>query len=197
MTENSSEVVSLKSLEEPMAMGDVFAQSGMFPDIKSKAQAAVKILAGKELGLSPFESMIGIYLVSGRLALTANTMASLIKRGNKYDYAVEEHTEETCKIMFYKHASDGSDDPLGESIFTIKDAARAGIANKDNWKNYPRNMLFARALANGCRWYCPDAVRGYYTLEEMQDVQTGPVSAIVELTKEGEVTDGTKTETNV
>ena len=58
-------------LKQPMAIGEVFAKSGMFPDVKSQAQAVVKILAGKELGLSPFESMGSIYVVNGRLSLTA------------------------------------------------------------------------------------------------------------------------------
>ena len=41
---------------------------------------------------------------------------------------------------------------------------------KDNYKNYPRNMYFARALSNACRWYCPEVIQGYYTVEELQDL---------------------------
>lgn len=175
-----------EALKEPMALGDVFAQSGMFPDIKTKAQAAVKIMAGKELGLSAFESMASIYIVNGKLALTSKAMASLIKKSGKYDYAIDELTDEICKITFYK----GDANPIGQSTFTFKDAAKAGLVNKDVWKNYPRNMLFARALSNGTRWYCPEVVFGYYTVEEVEDIPLTPISATVELTKEGEVKNG-------
>jgi hypothetical protein len=39
------------------------------------------------------------------------------------------------------------------------DAKAAGLAGKDVWKQYPRNMLFARALTNGMRWFTPDLLR--------------------------------------
>jgi hypothetical protein len=100
-TKQSTEVVESELLKEPMEMGNVFAQSGMFPDIKTQAQGAVKILAGKELGLSPFESMKNIYLVSGKLAIMSNALASLVKSNPKYDYKVDQLTETECSIIFW------------------------------------------------------------------------------------------------
>jgi hypothetical protein len=38
----------------------------------------------------------------------------------------------------------------------MKEAQQAGLAAKDNWKKHPKNMLFARALSNGAKWYCAD-----------------------------------------
>lgn len=156
-------------LREPMQIGQVFAESGMFPDVKSQAQAVVKILAGRELGLSPFESMKNIYMVNNKLAIQSNALASLIKTNQKYDYSVDTLTDQECKITFYR-LKDGEEKNIGESIFTFKDAAKAGLANKDNWQNYPKNMLFARALANGVRFYCPDAACGWHVQEEYEDL---------------------------
>ena len=45
-----------------MSMGKAFAESGMFTDIKTAAQAIVKIQAGQEIGLPPFASMTGIHI---------------------------------------------------------------------------------------------------------------------------------------
>lgn len=177
--------VMLDSLREPMALGDIFAQSGMFPDVKTKAQAAVKILAGKELGLSPFQSMKSLYLVNGRLAMMAEIMSYLIKKNGRYDYAIEKLDEKECVIAFF--SVNGEKKEIGKSSFTDKDAARAGLINKDNWKNYPRNMLFSRALSNGVRWYCPDAVCGYYTIEEVQDIPVEVPKTTIEITPEGTV----------
>lgn len=176
-------------LKEPMAMGDVFAQSGMFPDVKTKAQGAVKIMAGRELGLSPFESMKNIYLVNGKLALQANAMASLIKKNKKYDYHVDKIDDVECSITFYERTGDKKE-ALGTSTFTFKDAAKAGLANKENWKNFPKNMLFARALSNGVRFYCPDAVCGWHTVEEYDDIEVTPVTTTIELKADGEVVGG-------
>ncbi len=189
MTEST---MMLDVLKEPMALGEVFAASGMFPDVKTQAQAVVKIMAGKELMLSPFQSMSGIYLVNGKLALQAGVMSSLVKRSTKYDYTVDELTETVCKISFYDTTKEDHR-LLGISEFTFKDAAKAGLVNKDNWKNYPKNMLFARALSNGARWYCPDVICGWYTAEELQDIEpeaVDPKKHIIELTDEG-VSSGT------
>jgi DUF1365 family protein len=39
-------------------------KSGLFPDVKTASQAVVKILCGKELGLSPFQSMKDLYIIN-------------------------------------------------------------------------------------------------------------------------------------
>ena len=52
----------------------------------------------------------------------------------------------------------------------MSDATKAGIGGRTNWKRYPKNMLFARAISNGARWYCADIFTGaIYTTEEIQD----------------------------
>lgn len=185
MTKNEL-INSSEQLREPMAISEVFAESGMFPDIKSKAQACVKVLAGKELGLSPFESMKNLYLINGKLAIQSNALASLIKMNKKYDYKVETLTSEECKIRFFQIEGDKLKD-IGLSEFSIKDAAKAGIINKDNWKNYPRNQLFARALSNGVRWFCPDAACGWHTSEEMENVYEYNQPKTISINSSGEV----------
>lgn len=172
-------------LKEPLALGSVFAESGMFPDSKTQAQAAVKILAGRELGLTPFQSMKSIYVVNGRLALMSDVMANLVKKSQKYDYTVEKLDDKECVLAFFQ--LNGEKKELGKSSFTFMDASKAGLVNKDVWKSYPRNMLFSRALSNGVRWYCPDAVCGYYTVEEIEDIHVEPKADVVEITAGGEV----------
>jgi hypothetical protein len=162
---SQEEINQIDIFKEPMAMGEIFAKSGMFPDIKSATQAVVKIMAGKELGMTPFQSMASIYIVNGKLALTSQAMSSLIKKTKKYDYKVIKLDETECSIDF-----SSNEEKLGNSTFTFKDAAKAGLVNKDVWKNYPKNMLFARALSNGAKFYCPDAISGYYIKEELEDL---------------------------
>lgn len=181
----NNEVSIIEEFKKPMAIGSIFAESKMFPDIKTQAQAMVKILAGKELGISPFESMASIYIVNGKLALTSKSMSALIKRSKKYDYRVEKLDEIECVISFHN-----GENELGKSTFAFKDAAKAGLANKDVWKSYPKNMMFARALSNGCRWYCPDVISGYYTTEELEDIDINPSMNTIELTSEGKVKNG-------
>ena len=44
-----------------------------------------------------------------------------------------------------------------------------GCNCKANWKNYPKAMMFARAISNGVRTYCPDVFSGMlvYTPDEL------------------------------
>ena len=54
------------SLAEVEQWAGVFHKSGMFKDVTNLAQAMVKIKAGEELGFSPFVSMGGIHIISGK-----------------------------------------------------------------------------------------------------------------------------------
>lgn len=155
-----------------MALGKAFAESGMFPDIKSAAQAIVKIQAGAELGIGPFQSMSGIHIISGKPTIGAGVMASMVKASGKYDYKVLEANEKVCSIHFFEGKVS-----LGTSTFSIEDAKKAGTKNLDK---FPRNMLFARAMSNGVKWYTPDVFSGpVYVPEEMEQVTQDVVHEVV------------------
>lgn len=156
-------------LAETMSLGDIFVKSGFFSDTKSQAQAVVKILAGKELGLSPLQAMNSLYIVNGKIGMAAQLMSSLIKSSGKYDYHLDILDNEKCIVTFYQ--INGERKEIGKSNFTKEDAVKCGLVNKTSFQNFPRNMLFSRALSNGFRWYCPDALKvRIYTIEEIQDV---------------------------
>ena len=185
---NEIKATEEKGLVNPMEWGKIFADSGMFPDIKSASQGAVKILAGRELGFSAIQSVLSFYFVNGRLGLLAQAMAALIKKSGKYDYVIKEHTNENCLIEFFK--INGERERMGEASFNKTMAASAGVINKDNYKNFPMNMYFARALANGAKWFCPDAIFGFYTVEELQDLTIETKPSVVTIDAEGEVKNG-------
>jgi hypothetical protein len=152
----------LKKMEfsEMSQMGKVFAESGMFADANSSAQAIVKIQAGQEIGISPFSAMSGIHIIQGKPAIGAGLMAATVKGSGKYDYKVVSMDEVKCSIDFYQGKEN-----IGNSTFTIEEARRAGTKNLDK---YPKNMLFARAMSNGVKWFTPDVFNGsVYTPEEL------------------------------
>ena len=146
-----------------MSIGKAFAESGMFTDIKSAAQAIVKIQAGQEIGIPPFAAMSGIHIIQGKPTIGAGLIASSIKGSGKYDFRIVEHSEKICSIEFFQ-----GKESLGISTFTIEDAKKAGTKNIDK---FPKNMLFARAISNGVKFYTPDVFSGpVYTPEEMEQV---------------------------
>ena len=146
-----------------MVMAKNFAESGMFTDAKQAVQAFVKIQAGQEIGLPPFASMSGIHIIQGKPTLGSGVIASAIKGSGKYDYRVKDMSEKICSIDFYQ----GSE-VIGNSTFTIEDAKKALTKNIDK---FPKNMLFARAISNGVKWFCPDVFAGpVYVPEEMPEL---------------------------
>jgi hypothetical protein len=171
----------ITTLDDAERAARAMAQSGYFADAKQAAQAIVKVLAGHEMGFGPFASMTGIHIIQGRPAIGANLMAAAVKANPRYDYRVKEMSNERCLIAFFEGGQ-----PIGESEFTLADAKAAGTKNLDR---FPRNMLFARAMSNGVRWYCPDVFSGstVYTPEELGAVVDGegnvvsmPVVEVVE-----------------
>ncbi len=164
----------LQSIPEELrslyAIAHAMVASGYFPDVKSLSQAVARLVIGQRLGLTPLEAFTGLYFVQGRLAMSASLMASRIKKSGRYDYRVLELSEHRCIIRFFERGPDGRLEPIGDSVFSMEDARKAGLVRPGSaWEKYPRNMLFARALANGARWFCADAVFGAYELSEARE----------------------------
>lgn len=168
----STEIMKV-SATEAIALGKQFADSGMFPDIKSAQQAVVKIIAGAEIGIPPFAAMSGIHIIQGKPTIGAGLMASMVKGSGKYNYKVVQQDEKICSIDFYQ-----GKEKIGNSTFTEADAKKAGTKNMDK---YAKNMLFARAMSNGTKWYCPDVFSGpVYVPEEMDQVTEDTTAEVVE-----------------
>jgi hypothetical protein len=141
---------------DPMTVAQVFKASGMFPDIQSEAAACAKIIIGRGLGLSDYDAMTGLHIIKGKAVLAANLMAASIKRAGKYDYrATCSDTE--CSIVFFGRTMDGKWEEIGTTEFTLEDARRAQLGG-DNWRKWPKAMLFARCISSGYKQHCPDAL---------------------------------------
>ena len=171
----------VKSAADAMTIGETFYKSGMFSDIKSAQQAVVKIMAGAEMGISPFAAMSGIHIIQGKPTIGAGLMAARVKGFGKYDYKVLEHTDKVCSIEFGEKTPGGIKS-LGVSTFTIDDAKKAGTKNLER---FPKNMLFARAMSNGVKWYTPDIYESpVYVPEEMEAVTEEATAEVVEQPKQ-------------
>lgn len=189
-TRNTALAVAI-DVDELKSLGSLLAASGYFErDMnaeKAVAQMCTKILAGRELGFGPFAAVNGIYIVKGKPSIGANLMASAVKASGRYDYKVRKMDANVCEIEFFEVAGNKRES-LGVSSFTADEARKAGTQNMDK---FPRNMLFARAMSNGVRWYCPDVFNGsaVYVPEEMGmevDSEGEPVAAVTVVTPPAE-----------
>jgi hypothetical protein len=168
--------LQVQSVDDLVRLARVFAASGLFGRAGNQetqvAECAIRLMAGMEASFSPFASATGIHIINGKPAFSANLLAQAVRRHPDYDYRVMEKTATACRIKFLSRG-----EVLGEELFTIEMAERAGLLRNPTWKAYPEAMLFSRALTAGMRTHCPDALGGHpaYTPEELGDAEVVPV----------------------
>lgn len=165
-----------------MDVGNVLARSGYFKDARDASQAVVKVLYGQEIGIGPVSAMMGVHIIEGKPAPSANLIAARIKGSGRYDYRVREHSADLCRIEFFELARTGQRESLGFVEWSMEDARRANLGGRGPWKTYPRAMLFARAISEGARVHCPEIFGGapVYTPEELGAEVDAEGNAIVQ-----------------
>lgn len=152
------------TIDEMSRVALAMSKSGYFEDAKDVSKAMVKVLAGNEIGLGPFASMTGIHVIKGKPVLGSNVIATLVKNDPRYNYRVATCNDEYCCLIWYESGKE-----VGKSDFSINEAEQARLTDKDNWRMYPSDMLFARALTRGARRYAPGIFGGapVYTPDEL------------------------------
>ena len=148
-------------------MAEVAAGSKMFGFKNSQEAMAIMLLCQAE-NLHPAVAMRDYHVIQGRPALKADAMLARFQQaGGSVQW--KDYTDEKVTGVF-SHPAGGS----LEVSWTLAKAKSIGIANKDNWRNYPRAMLRARVASEGIRSVYPGCVVGVYTPEEVQDFTPTP-----------------------
>jgi len=162
--------LQLRTIDDVERVARISTASGICRVTKPE-EAAVILLTGRELGLSPMQSLRGIYVVNKAPVLSADLLVAVVRRsGLCGSWRVVESTTETCTITTLRvgeteHAS---------RTWTMADARRAQLTGKPIWSQYPAQMLRHRCAADLAREVYPDVVLGLYTPEEMDSVEREP-----------------------
>jgi hypothetical protein len=173
----ANELVPFNDIER---MAAAVAKSGLF-GIKTAEQGVALMLIAQAEGLHPAIAARDYHVIQGRPALKADAMLARFQTaGGRVNWVSYTDDEVTGK---FSHPQGGE-----VSIsWTIGMARNAGLAGKDNWKNFPRAMLRARCISEGIRTVFPGCVVGTYSPEEIQDFDTphkqkemGPVEVVIE-----------------
>lgn len=158
---------------------DAMIKGGAVAKTETPASCIAKAAFGEAYGWSPIVSVARVYLVEGRPCLAAEAMVGLVReRMPEAQIYKVEHDKTKCVI---KAKRSPSDEHWHVVEARIEDFGH--LKNKTNWKNYPRQMLWARAASMLTRELFSDVTLGAYTPGELEDAavsrvrQVGPRSA--------------------
>jgi hypothetical protein len=137
------------------------------------------VLTGRELGVSPMVSLNGGFVdIQGKIVMSSELMRSLVRKRGHTIIKIS-HDEKHCMLKGIRK----DDKTEWEEVFTIEDAAKAGLSNRDNWKKHPRDMLFASCSRKLCRALFPDVLGGttqdeskYEEIEVIEEPKENPLS---------------------
>lgn len=134
-------------------------------DFRGKPEeTAAAILTGSELGLSPMASLRAIHVIQGRPTLSAAVMRAVCQAAG-HSITVVEATATRAVVEGSRRGSQH----VQRSTWTMDRAKNAGVTGKDNWKNFPQEMLTARATAEVARLIAADLLHGLYTDDEVDE----------------------------
>lgn len=172
-------VVHNQSVQDITAMAQAITKSGLF-GIKTPDQAVALMLVAQSEGRHPASVASEFDIIQGRPALKSQAaLARFQAAGGKIQWGERTDTRVVLK---------GSHPSGGELTmeWTIEMAEKAGLTGKQTWKQWPRQMLSARAQAELVRALYPACLNGVYLVEEVQDFDTKPRPAkeVTELVQE-------------
>jgi len=160
-----------------MEMGEHLVQTGFLPEhIKSGAQAAAIVMAGRELHMGPMRALRSLVLVKGKVQEMADSQLSRFKADGGRAVFKELSTDRA--VLWLRHPNGDEH----EEVFTMADAQRAGLKNH-MYEKHPKPMLRSRAITAGLKsigW--EGGVGAYDPDEDIDDVPRPTVAepAVVE-----------------
>jgi hypothetical protein len=148
---------STAELDSYMRQAELLSQSALVPaKFRGKpADVLVAALQGRELGWGVTTAMTYIDVIQGVPTISAKGKTALIlARG----HSIEEVESSDARAVVK-----GTRGDTGRTMtvsYSIEEARKAGLANKDNWKKHTADMLWARAVSRLCRRFFEDVLGG-------------------------------------
>ena len=147
----------------------------------------IAIEMATRMGVSPMIVMQNMHVVKGKPSWAGQACTMLINscgkfRDVKHVYTGDKGTENRGCYVTATRISDG--EQIDGVEVTINMAKAEGWTSNPKWRNMPELMLAYRASAFFARVYCPEALMGVQTSEEIYDADAVAVNKgkAVELT---------------
>jgi hypothetical protein len=151
------------SIADIEKLAEAVARSRMF-GITTKEQALVLMAISQAEGRHPALAARDYDIIQGRPAKKAEAMMrDFLEAGGKVKW---HQLDDTTADATFSHPSGGEI----RILWDIKRAMTAGLASRDMWKKFPRQMLRSRCVSEGVKTVYPMATSGFYAPEEVADM---------------------------
>lgn len=166
----SGVALTLASSDDAWRLAQRLAGTEFVPAaLRNRPEAVLAcVLTGDELGIRPMQALAKIHVIEGRPAISAELMrAVVLARG--HEFWIQDQSSRSVTVGARR--ADSQRETL--VTWTMDDAKRAGLEQRQTWRKFPAAMLLARATSQLCRAVFPDVLAGLtYTVEELQDGDT-------------------------
>lgn len=165
--------LEFKAASEVWALAGALVKEGVAPAGMGVGAATAAILRGQALGLDAITSLTNIIVVKGRTQMSGSLVLALIRRSG----ALAELTywwdgDGNTRTAYVKARRQEEPKPTIH-VFSMGDAARAGLASKDTYRQWQDDMLLWRAVARCGRRQFPDVCAGVYVPGEVHGLEEG------------------------
>lgn len=163
--------LEIQNLEQAGRFATWAIQSGLVK-AKNTAEVVIAVQIGVELGFSIMQALQVVHVIDGKPSLSVEAQAAKVESdgalepGSKIRFRFEGEGENLACVVW--STPKGGERIESEPVY-LSDFKH--LRGKDNWKNYPKRMLKARAVGWHVRDYYARAVRNLPTSEEMIDVR--------------------------
>ena len=167
-----------KLMNQAFRMAKMLSGSALVPDNyrQSAENCLVAIDIANRLGLSPLMVMQNLYIVKGKPSWSGSFSAAAVNGSGRFtplEFVFVGEPGTMSHGCYAKAIRIANGAECVSSTVTMQMAEEEGWLSKpgSKWKTMPVQMMQYRAAAFFARIHCPDALLGFRTYEEIQDVQ--------------------------
>lgn len=172
-----------KNMMQLKSMCNLYKQStALNPDLKNATTLLMALQLAVSMKVNPVIILNGLYVIKNRFRFHSALPSNIVMKSGKLQsirtFCIDEEYKEIClkEKNLLKTPIAGvcitvrNDNKFeNETFFTIDDAKAAGLLSKDNYKNYLKQMLMARARSANLEYYFADVLGG------LSDMDNAPI----------------------
>lgn len=156
-----------RDIEEGFRLATMTVKAGLF-GIKTPEDAFARMATGMGLGLKAWQSLRGLCVIHGNVALKADLMMGLCLASPQCEYFRCLRTDDEVALFATKRRGD----PETQLGFTMAQARASGLYQQNaNYGKYGAAMLRARAISALAKLVYPELMHGLYVPEELEEIR--------------------------